>query len=818
MELLRSPADRPLYKIFPVCSGALNFCALHVDVHKNNDGKKTMTGLTNTIQRASVSILLVTLGACGGGGGGGGGNQEPPPDVTPPTVSTVSFPAGSTLNRTVTLSATASDASGVSVVRFLVDGASIGSDMTSPYELDWDTTTVADGNYMLRAEADDAAGNTQQSAEVAVTVANAVVFSFGLSGDEALVPTGSAGTAQADISVNLGSGEVSGMVVVNGITPTAAHIHDGFAGTAGGVVIGLDADAVVAGQFNVPAAATLDAAGIDRLLEGGLYVNVHSAAFPAGELRGQILTADQVLVFTELSSLASVPRKDSLASARSAFTLNRVTGDAVVQVNITNLDDSSDAHVHEAYAGDNGPVTIALTQDGTDAGRWFAEDAVLSPAGIAAFDAGRLYVNVHSPAFPPGEIRGQFLPEGIDVIFTELMGSQEVPAVDTRADGLAAITLSEAAAQATIHVNTTRLDDASGAHLHGAYGGLNGGVEIALVQDGGDPAHWLAEGEDLDTAQLGALLAGATYINVHSPSNPGGEVRGQVIPDGILFAHGRLEGSQQVPAVATVGGGTFAVTVDPAALTLQAHANTVDVAGATAAHLHAAFAGDNGGVAVGLAQDAMEATRWSATDAAIDAAQLGAFSAGGWYVNVHTPASPSGEVRGQVAPDPIEVLFADLGGDQEVPAFATAASGVGAATVNRETGDITVHVRTSGADTATAAHVHSAFAGDNGGVVVGLTQDAGDVAHWLVEGAQLDEAGLADYLDGRLYFNVHTPVRPPGEIRGQIAPRDIQVVFTDLSGDAVVPPVMSAAGGKAATTTNFRTRAFTAFVNTTGAD
>jgi hypothetical protein len=761
--------------------------------------------------------VLATLVACGGSGGGGG-NQEPPPDTTPPTISAVTVPVGSTVNRIVMLSATASDASGITEVRFLLDGAAIGSDMTAPYEFDWDTTTVADGIYTLRAEAVDAAGNTSQSAEVSVTVDNEVSFSFELGGEQEVPVVDSVGTAQADISINLGTGAISGMVVVNGITPTAAHIHDGFAGTNGGVVIGLDADAVIAGQFNLPAASTLDAAGIDRLLEGGLYINVHTAANQPGELRGQILTADQVLTFTDLEGFASVPQKDSLATGRAALTLNTVTGDAVVQVTVDGFDDSSDAHVHEAYAGDNGPVTIALTQDPMNAGRWFAEDAVLGAAGLDAFAAGRLYINVHSPTYPAGEIRGQYLPDGIAVIFAELDGGQAVPAVDTRAGGLAAMTLDEAASVATIHVNTTSLDDATAAHLHGAYGGLIGGVEIALVQDGTDAAHWFAENEALDMAQLTAVQAGATYINVHTPDNPGGELRGQIIPNDILFAYGVLDGGQMVPPVTTAARGTFAVTIDPAALLLEAHVNTVGADTATAAHLHNAFAGSNGGVAVGLTQDATEMSRWSAAGTAIDAGQLDAFRSGSWYANVHTPANPAGELRGQVAPTPIEVLFTELSGDQRVPALASAASGLAASTVNRETGDITVHLRTTGADTATAAHVHAAFAGDNGGVAIGLAQDAGDVAHWLVEGAQLDAAGLMDYLSGRLYYNVHTPASPPGEIRGQVEPQDIQVVLTGLSGDNVVPSVATTATGVAATTTNLRTRSFTAFVNTTDAD
>lgn len=809
-----------LYKIFPADNGALNLSAPHRDLQQNTDGKGKMKNLSRAAFRGTFGLVLVALGACGGGsGGGGGGNPEPPPpDVTAPTVSAVTVPAGSTLNRTVTLSATASDVSGVAEVRFLLDGVLLGSDATSPYSFEWDTSTVADGNYTLRAEADDTAGNTAQSADLSVTVDNEVEFSITLSGDQQVPVVSSAGTAQAALTVNLATGAVSGSVVVNTITPVAAHIHDGFAGTNGGVVIGLEADPGIAGQFNVPAAATLDSAGVDRLLEGGLYVNVHTAQFQSGELRGQILTADQVLVFTDMSGRVSVPQKASLADGRAALTLNTVTGDLVVQVNANGLDDGSDAHVHEAYAGSNGPVMVALTQDGSNPGRWFAEGASLSEAGLAAFEAGRLYVNVHSPAYPGGEIRGQLVPESIAVIYAELSGLQAVPLVDTRAAGLAAVTLDESGSLASIHVNTTGIDDAAAAHLHGAFAGLNGGVEIPLVQDGSDPAHWSAEEETVDAAQLAAILSGATYVNVHSPNFQGGEIRGQVIPDGILFAYGMLEGRQQVPPVTTSAGGTFAVTVDPDALTLQAHANTTGADDAIGAHLHDAFAGTNGGVAVALTQDATTVSRWSATDVPIDAGQLDAVSAGRWYVNVHTPANGTGEVRGQVAPPPIEVLFTDLSGEQEVPAVTTAASGLGASTVNLDTGDITVHVRTTGADTAVGAHVHSAFAGDNGGVAIGLVQDAGDIAHWVAEGAQLDAAGLADYLDGRLYYNVHTPANGSGEIRGQIAPRDIQVVFADLTGDQVVPPVVSGASGKAATTTNLRTRSFTAFVNTQGAD
>ena len=771
--------------------------------------------------RTSIAwTYLVTLLAVAGCGGGSSSGPPPPPpaDTTSPTVSAVQSPAATAINRVATLSVTANDNVGVTEVRFFVDGTLLGSDGAAPYEIDWDTSSESDGDHVLSAEAEDAAGNIGLSGDTTVTVQNNVQFAVAPSGLEEVVPVDSDGSAQANLTINLATGAIAGDLTVNGITAAAAHIHDAFAGSNGPVLVPFDQDAGDPSLFALPAGATLDAAGVDRLLAGALYINVHTAAAPAGELRGQILPENFVLRFTDLDGISEAPRVDTLARGRAAVTLDEATGAIIVQVQVDGLDDATQAHVHEAYAGASGPVTVALTQDTTDTGRWFVEDALLNAAGLAAFAAGRLYVNVHSPANPAGEIRGQILPEGITVLVTELSGEHEVPAVDTDAGGFAALTLDEAGALLTLHVNTEGLDDASASHLHGAFGGANGPVEIGLTQDGSDPSHWFAEQQALSGEQLDALLTGASYVNVHTPAHPGGEIRGQVIPDGILFASGRLKGGQEVPPVTSAADGTFAVTVDPAAATLVAHANTTGAADAVAAHLHDGYAGTGGPVAIGLTQDSSDTSRWSAVDIALTADQLTAYRAGRFYVNVHTPANPGGEVRGQVAPPPVEVLFATLEGDQEVPAVASAASGIAATTVDRESGTITLHLNASGADDATAAHIHTAYAGQNGGVAVALQQDQSDSGHWSASAAQLDGDGLADYAAGRLYVNLHTPANPAGEIRGQIAPPGIQVLIGPMDGDQVEPPVVTAASGVVATTIDLQSLRFVAFLNGSGVD
>ena len=64
------------------------------------------------------------------------------------------------------------------------------------------------------------------------------------------------------------------------------------------------------------------------------------------------------------------------------------------------------AHIHMAAMGQNGPVIIPLTKT-ADGVWWVPAGAKLTDAQYDAFNAGILYVNVHSDANKGGEIRGQ---------------------------------------------------------------------------------------------------------------------------------------------------------------------------------------------------------------------------------------------------------------------------------------------------------------------------------------------------------------------------------------------------------------------------
>ena len=79
---------------------------------------------------------------------------------------------------------------------------------------------------------------------------------------------------------------VSGSVTVTGMTPTAAHIHEGALGANGPVIVPMTKSGD--NMFVFPATAKLTDAQYQSFKSGNLYVNVHSAANPGGEVRAQL--------------------------------------------------------------------------------------------------------------------------------------------------------------------------------------------------------------------------------------------------------------------------------------------------------------------------------------------------------------------------------------------------------------------------------------------------------------------------------------------------------------------------------------------------
>jgi hypothetical protein len=93
-------------------------------------------------------------------------------DTIPPAV-TMTSPSTATVSGVVTVAATATDNAGIAGVQFLLDGATLGAEVTTaPYTAQWNTTFTANGAHTLSARARDIGGNTAVSSAIAVTVSN----------------------------------------------------------------------------------------------------------------------------------------------------------------------------------------------------------------------------------------------------------------------------------------------------------------------------------------------------------------------------------------------------------------------------------------------------------------------------------------------------------------------------------------------------------------------------------------------------------------------------------------------------------------------
>jgi len=457
-------------------------------------------------------------------------------------------------------------------------------------------------------------------------------------------------TASGDITLDKNSGNLSGSITATNLTGpvTAAHIHKGLAGIAGGIIVTLEQDAGNATQFNVPSGTTLSQTEMDELLTSQYYINIHTAANAPGEARGQIVAADYAVIRTELTGENQIPVPVSTVNSGIAYvTVNTVTGVINSNIRNTGMDDASAAHIHTGFAGANGGVELGFTQDAGDTALWTIPETTLSNEQLANLLAGGHYYNGHTPANAAGEVRGQIIPNDIELVRVSLIGENQVPTpVNSAGSAIGYLTVNKNNGSLVAKVITSGLSDTTAGHIHTGFAGTNGGVLLALTKDA--DVFSSADGDTFDSTALADFSAGNMYFNIHTATNAAGEVRGSIAPANISIVRSELDGSQEVPAVVTAASGIGYTTVNTEDGTTVANVRTSGMT-ATAGHIHIGAVGTNGGIALALSQDATDTDFWSVSGV-LDDGQLDNFSADELYFNMHSTLHASGEIRTQITP------------------------------------------------------------------------------------------------------------------------------------------------------------------------
>ena len=441
---------------------------------------------------------------------------------------------------------------------------------------------------------------------------------------------------------------------------TAAHIHGpASASESGGVLIDL---APFKGEGFGTSGTLIGATPITReqkayILANRTYVNIHTEANPNGEVRGQAATAVMKL---SLSGAGERPTPISTpASGFGIFTL--VGNDLSFHINYHGLSGPATlAHIH-GPASDAGTASPLIDLKNFAVGGFGASGSIvgsvtLDTPQLSAIASGLAYVNIHSAANPGGEVRGQITVHNDAVPFSaDLTGDAERPdPVDSPAAGFASVGLS--GHRLELHIVYRGLSGpATAAHIHGpapASGASNVLFDLAPLHKGalGTAGEFSGTIELTEEGRLNVLNS-LTYINIHTAKNPKGEIRGQIAP---ILLDTVMNGANERPnPVTTDALGTARVAHLGRIFSFQ-----IDYSGlsgdATSAHLHGPADRDQTASPLinlqGFSLGNFGRTGFILGSLELKPKEQEALTDGLTYLNIHTAAHTSGEIRGQVRP------------------------------------------------------------------------------------------------------------------------------------------------------------------------
>ncbi len=198
---------------------------------------------------------------------------------------------------------------------------------------------------------------------------------------------------------------------------------------------------------------------------------------------------------------------------------------------------------------------------------------------------------------------------------------------------------------------------AVGSHIHGGAADENGPAVVALMptldaDNRGGTYEASNNTFEVRATFADSIRAGLAYVNIHTVDNAGGEIRGQLGTDvhELPFA---LNGANERPdPVETDATGSGTVSLDGTMVTLTGSFSGLS-GDYSASHIHMGAADESGGVVVTLSATVDGDNRGGTWDAANNMFEVrstfaDSIRAGLAYVNVHSAAHGSGEIRGQI--------------------------------------------------------------------------------------------------------------------------------------------------------------------------
>ncbi len=211
--------------------------------------------------------------------------------------------------------------------------------------------------------------------------------------------------------------------------------------------------------------------------------------------------------------------------------------------------EGSPAHIHLGFEDEAGPViyNVDVSADDDERSGVFEFDEMLTDDEVSAFFDEELYLNIHTNAYPGGELRGQFdedAPEfaGIDESWGLSLTDEVQPHdVETDAEGWAWVILRDdntfVVSGAVSDLSDDLMEvDGSAVNIEEAATGETGDIVFNLnyeAREDNEARFWFET--ELSDEQVDTLMDGNYYINIYTDEFEDGELRAQIDDDDNFF-------------------------------------------------------------------------------------------------------------------------------------------------------------------------------------------------------------------------------------------------------------------------------------------
>ena len=483
-----------------------------------------------------------------------------------------------------------------------------------------------------------------------------LLFSAKLTGAEETPPVVTSAVGVASFALNATHDTLCIEVTVQNLSGpiTDAHVHFGARGVAGPPIIPLGSN--VNGNRISAVITGLADSTITGFLAGRYYINVHTAANPGGEIRGQIGLETEILLTASLDGNQSVPPVTTNGYGLAIFRLYQNLEEVIIDAKFIGLSDSiTGISLYSGAAGLTGPEIAVLDSDVTASGL----STELDPdTFLSSLLSGNVYIGVKTAANPSGEIRGQVIMDSTLAFDILLDASQEIPPTASAATGVgyAKFSPSRDTLWYDIVFDSLSVMPPTLAHFHEGPIGVAGPPVINLTSSiAGNRISGMATG--VADSIFNLALRGQLYANIHSTTYPAGEIRGQLrryAREGFTYV---IDGNQETPPLVVPARGSGLVSIDYLISTLHFMIAVDSLSGIpTAAHFHNGLPGVPGPPVFTLTPflgltgtDDTLFGWWTDEDTIpLTPAWADSFLVNHMYFNIHTALNPSGEARGNV--------------------------------------------------------------------------------------------------------------------------------------------------------------------------